>query len=76
MLDLLSLGFSVPIATVGGGALGWFLDRRLDTGPWLFLIGLALGIAAGIRNVIRAASAFAEDGRSESPQDPPGKASP
>ena len=37
-----------------GGGLGWGLDRLLDTAPWFLLVGLGLGFAAGIRNVIRA----------------------
>ena len=58
MLSLLSLGFSVPLAIVGGGAVGYFLDRALGSTPWLALLFLWFGVAAGIRNVIRAADAF------------------
>ena len=60
MLTLLSLGFSVPMAIVIGGGAGWLLDRWLGTAPWLFLVFLGLGIVAGLRNVVRAASAVAE----------------
>lgn len=67
MLTLLSLGFSVPVAVVGGGAVGFLLDRALGTLPWLSVLFLGFGVAAGIRNVIRAASAAApatgSDGR-------------
>lgn len=58
MLSLLSLGFSVPLAIVGGGAIGYFLDRALGSTPWLALLFLGFGVAAGIRNVVRAADAF------------------
>lgn len=58
MLSLLSLGFSVPLAVVGGGAVGYFLDRAFGTTPWLALLFLGFGVAAGIRNVVRAAGAF------------------
>lgn len=61
MLTLLSLGFSVPLAIVIGGGAGWLLDRWLGTEPWLFLVFLGFGIVAGLRNVVRAASAVAED---------------
>lgn len=37
-----------------GGGLGWGLDRLLGTKPWLLLVGIGLGFAAGILNVIRA----------------------
>ena len=59
MLTLLSLGFSVPMAIVLGGGAGWLLDRWLGTAPWLFLVFLGFGIVAGLRNVVRAASAVA-----------------
>ena len=59
MLTLLSLGFSVPMAIVIGGGAGWLLDRWLGTAPWLFLAFLGFGIAAGLRNVVRAAAAVA-----------------
>ena len=65
MLTLLSLGFSVPMAIVIGGGAGWLLDGWLGTAPWLFLIFLGFGIVAGLRNVIRTASAAAGS-------DPPG----
>ena len=32
---------------------GHWLDERLATRPWLTLVGLALGIAAGVRNLLR-----------------------
>lgn len=60
LLTLLSLGFSVPLAIVIGGGAGWLLDRWLGTDPWLFLVFLGFGIVAGLRNVVRAASAAAE----------------
>jgi ATP synthase protein I len=34
--------------------VGIYLDRRFDTSPWLTLIFLALGIAAGFRNIAMA----------------------
>lgn len=43
-------------AVVAGGAIGWGLDWLFGTGPWLLLLFFFLGIAAGIRNVIRTAT--------------------
>ena len=60
LLTLLSLGFSVPMAIVIGGGTGWLLDGWLGTAPWLFLVFLGFGIVAGLRNVVRAASAAAD----------------
>ena len=38
---------------LGGAAIGWALDRLLDTSPWLLLIMLFLGTAAGFWNIIK-----------------------
>jgi ATP synthase protein I len=46
-----SLGFSVSLSIFIGLAIGVYLDRRFDTSPWLMLIFLGLGIAAGYRNI-------------------------
>jgi len=51
--------FAVEIvagAVVGGG-LGWLLDGWLHSGPWLALLGLLLGLAAGFMNLMRAVNA-------------------
>jgi ATP synthase protein I len=46
-----SLGFQVALSIVLGLAAGVYLDRRYDAHPWLTLIGLGMGIAAGFRNI-------------------------
>lgn len=38
-----------------GGFIGWLLDRWLGTAPWLLVLLVTLGFAAGLMNVIRAA---------------------
>jgi len=43
----LEMGFSVAI----GAAIGYYLDRYFDTSPWLTLIFLILGVAAGFRGL-------------------------
>lgn len=48
---LSSLGISIVISTLIGLAMGYYLDGWLGTGPWLTLIFLGFGIAAGFRNV-------------------------
>jgi F0F1-type ATP synthase assembly protein I len=35
--------------------LGYWLDRRLGTSPWLVLLGLALGMWLGIKSLVRLA---------------------
>ena len=42
-------------AVVVGGAIGWALDRIFRTSPVLLIVLFFVGVAAGIRNVLRAA---------------------
>lgn len=46
-----SLGLSVALSIFIGLFAGVYLDRRFDTTPWLTIIFLFLGIAAGFRNI-------------------------
>ena len=52
--ELSTIGMTLVIATVIGLAGGYYLDRWLGTSPWLTLIGLLFGIAAGFVNLFRA----------------------
>jgi ATP synthase protein I len=38
-----------------GGGIGWALDRVFGTSPLLLIVMFLLGVAAGMRNVVRAA---------------------
>lgn len=51
--------------TIVGAVIGVLLDRWLGTGPWLFLLFLLLGIAAGFWNLMRAVNAEAAAIRKE-----------
>jgi ATP synthase protein I len=46
-----SLGLQVALSIFIGVAIGVYLDRRFDYYPWLTLVFLVLGIAAGFRNI-------------------------
>ena len=47
-----SIGLSMVLSIFIGLAVGIYLDRRVfNTTPWLTLIFLGLGIAAGYRNI-------------------------
>jgi F0F1-type ATP synthase assembly protein I len=46
------------LAIVIGAACGYYLDQWLGTGPWLFLLFILFGLAAGITNVYRTAGRF------------------
>jgi ATP synthase protein I len=51
---LSGVGLTLVISTVLGLAGGYYLDGWLGTKPWLTLVGLLLGIAAGFVNLFRA----------------------
>ena len=58
----LGLAFRVAVELVSalavGLAIGWLLDKWLETKPWLMLVFIVLGGAAGILNVYRVASGY------------------
>ena len=47
-------------APIGGGVLGWALDRWFGTSPWLLLVLLALAIVVAGRNIYRISQERAE----------------
>lgn len=58
---LSGVGLTLVISTVLGLYGGLALDRWLGTSPWLMLVGLLLGIAAGFLNLFRAVGMFDGD---------------
>jgi ATP synthase protein I len=58
--DLAHVGMTLVIATVLGLVSGYLIDRWLGSDPWLTLVGLGLGIAAGFVNFFRT---IAREGR-------------
>ncbi len=47
----------IVITTVVGSAIGWQLDKWLGSTPWLLLLFMLLGLAAGFINLFRAVAA-------------------
>jgi ATP synthase protein I len=50
----MDLPFVLIGAVVGGGLVGYFLDKWLHTSPWLMLVCGLLGFIGGVRNVLQA----------------------
>jgi ATP synthase protein I len=48
---LSSLGISMVAASFIGLFIGVYLDKWLETSPWMTLIWLGIGIVAGFRNI-------------------------
>jgi ATP synthase protein I len=54
----LRLGVELVAGVAVGGFIGWALDRWLGSAPFLMVVFLVLGAAAGMMNVFRAATAM------------------
>ena len=48
------LGVELVAAMVIAVVIGWGLDRLFHTKPWLMILMVPVGMAAGLRNLIRA----------------------
>ena len=65
-------GIEIIVGVGGGSLLGWALDRWLDTGPFLLIVGFMLGAAAGMLNAFRSMRRYLGEGddRSDGPGSP------
>ena len=61
-LDVSIIGIQFPVAIALGYFFGRFLDRSLETHPWLTLLFTLFGVAAGFLNLFRIT---AQAGRAE-----------
>ncbi len=63
-----AFGFAFRITTelvaavVVGVAVGWGLDKWLDSKPWFLILFFFLGVAAGVMNVYRITQSSGGDG--------------
>ena len=46
------LGFVLGLSVLLGAFVGWYIDRRWGTGPWITLVGTLLGTAVGFYEVV------------------------
>jgi ATP synthase protein I len=51
------LGVELVAAMVVAVAIGWELDRLFHTKPWIMVVMVPVGMAAGLRNLVRANTA-------------------
>lgn len=57
----LNIGYFFGISVSGLTLLGYYLDRKWQTDPWLTLVGAVLGIGMGFYNLIK--TVFALDNK-------------
>ncbi len=60
---MFAMGTEVGVLVGGGAVLGTELDKLFDTGPWLFLAVLFLGVVTAFWRVIFYARAISKDSR-------------
>ncbi len=60
-LGLAGLGFDLAASVAVGMLLGWWIDRRFETGPWGTLICATIGIVGGLLNFVRAGQRAARE---------------
>ena len=52
-IGLSSVGFEFVFSVLVPGALGWWLDRKFGTGPWLMPVGGIFGFGAGFYRLMK-----------------------
>ena len=60
-LSLMGAGVELCGAVVGLTLVGWWMDSRWGSRPWLMLAGLAVGLLGGMYNLYRSGKRFFKD---------------
>lgn len=47
-IGLAGVGFEFIFSILLPGAVGWWLDKKFGTAPWLMLVGGMIGFASGL----------------------------
>ncbi len=58
---LAGVGFEFIAAILVCGGIGWWLDGRFGTKPWLLIAGAGLGFAVGLWLMVQAANRSFKD---------------
>jgi ATP synthase protein I len=56
-----SIGFILVVSTAIGLGVGYWLDSKLGTAPWLMILFTLLGIAAGFVEMFRIVLGLSKD---------------
>ncbi|MFQ5354526.1 MAG: AtpZ/AtpI family protein [Thermodesulfobacteriota bacterium] len=62
LFQLVTIGATLVASTFVGLAIGFYLDRYFDTGPWLTIICLLIGITSGFYNIYKMAKRYGSPG--------------
>lgn|GEM_PF-2059978 len=70
----MDFGYTLLASILVFGGLGWYVDNRYGTRPWLMLAGGGLGLAVGFNSLFRRLNLLEKDrktSRQKLPKDPP-----
>lgn len=56
-----TVGLDFAVAIAIGLYAGWWLDKKLGWTPWLMIVGLLFGVAAGFNLLLKAAKRMREE---------------
>ena len=62
------IGIELAASIVVGGLIGYWLDQKLGTEPWMFIFWLLCGIAAGFRSLYRMSKQFLKESKEDEDQ--------
>ncbi|HEU4963521.1 MAG TPA: AtpZ/AtpI family protein [Bacilli bacterium] len=48
-----AIGIDLAICVIGGSVTGWWLDKQWGTTPWMLLLGIVVGLGAGVYGVVK-----------------------
>jgi len=65
------LGTELVVATMIGALMGYAIDEYFDTKPWVLLVGLIFGGAAGCLTVYRTAMSLQSEEEDHNGDQPP-----
>ncbi|PHQ79878.1 MAG: hypothetical protein COB69_07070 [Phycisphaera sp.] len=58
LVSVSAIGTEFAIVVVGGGLLGWVIDKVAGTEPWGILIGFGFGLVYGFIRFVKEAQAL------------------
>ena len=59
------VGLELAGATAGLALVGYWVDSKYGTGPWGILIGVVIGIAGGLYNLVRESLAAIREAKND-----------
>lgn len=57
------IGIEMAASVTVGGLIGYWLDTKLGTEPWMFIFWLMCGLVAGFRSLYRMSKQFLKESK-------------